>query len=352
MIRHLAIPLLAMSASPLMAASIEIGSGPIWVQPDVGPGVSRFTITRVALDSFITWTSGENQTDGVVHALQTYGPEPKFNYKPFPGGFDLAARVFTGFTDKDGPGPRGSTTETSGSGQSEVRFTPEGTFAVAKYKVTATGTLGNVPDSGTVPVVADYIARADGHDPMIVKGAQLEEAGLAAGGADLFFSFALYALDLASALPAFGQYSSAAAAWSMVANGVTTTALSVFFNAAGDLVLSSAPGVALYLLDAPDSPPPSDTSTALDLETIEALLRADIDPDGRLDAPLHFGALIEGAFDFDDSDPAQEVFRVTADGAVTEPAMKIGYVPAPPAALLLLTALAAPAVLGATRRRR
>lgn len=358
MFRPALISALLCAPTALLAATVEIASGPIYVNSsetdDETTGAYRFRITQVSIDSSITWISGDNQTDGVVHPQQSW-TEDKFTLDEQGG---IGARGFTGFKDNDGPGPFGSTTTTQGSGESRSDLLPDPAgvlpfvqYNSARFKISANGTLGDVPNMGDVPVVVDYIARADAHDPMIVKGAQLAEAGLARGGADVFFAFALYALDLSGALPGLGAYATASAVWSVVAGGAMTSVLSLAFDAAGDAVLSSAPGVHLFLLDSLDSPPPVDVSQAVDLGVIEALLRGEIDPDGRLDTPRFFGALVEDALYFDDSIPEEEAFRVTADSSVTDPAMKIGYVPVPPAAAMLFLGLCALGAVAGQRRR-
>src|SRR5206468_64311 len=75
-------------------------------------GESNWTFSTPTARDTITWTSGENHTDGVSRVKMSYGPETKFD---FTGG-SPASRTFTGFKRDDGPGPRGSTTHTEGSG--------------------------------------------------------------------------------------------------------------------------------------------------------------------------------------------------------------------------------------------
>lgn len=359
MFRPALLAVLLCAPTQMMATTVELKTGPIYVSDtddEEVPGAYRFRITKVATNSFITWISGENTTDGVPHAEQTFGPEPKFIMDEFGG---IKARDFTGFMDPDSPGPRGSTTYTEGSGRSELELIPdpEGIkpfleFPTARFKISATGKLGDLPNSGTVEVTADYLAKADANDPMIVTGNELAEAGMSNGSIDLFYTFALYALDLSTAVPGLGAFSTASAAWSVIADGTTTSLLSLSFDAAGGAILSSAAGVTLFLLDALDSPPPPAATNTTDLAAIEALLRADIDPDGRLDTPRFFGALVPAAFNFDATDLGQEAFRMTADSSVTDPASKIGYVPVPPAAAALVFGLAALWAVARPRRPR
>lgn len=349
MSRTILIAALLGAPAPLAAATVEISTGPIWVNPGDGAGgsanVASFKLVAPSVDSDITWISGANVTDQQVHVQQQW-TESKFDRSELGG---IGARTLAGFKDADGPGPRGSTTETRGSGSTEVEYTPEGVAASAHVVLTAIGNLGRVPNDGQTPVVVDYSARAEAKDPLIVKAAQLAETGLGSGLADVFFGYALQALDISGGVPGFGQYSTASAAWSVVVGGVATSVMSLAVNAAGEVAVTGSPGVSIFRLDSLLGPLPSDLTTAISIASIEALLRADILPDNRLDTPLFFGALIEDAFDFDDSDLGLEAFRVTGDAGTSEPAMKIGYVPVPPAAAGLVLALSA---LGAVARRR
>jgi hypothetical protein len=351
MLRPLLIAALLCAPSHLLAVTVEISTGPIWVNDETdgsggGANVASFKLVAPDIDSDITWISGPNTTDFLEHAKEEW-VEPKFNRE----GGGIGFRKLTGFIDKDGPGPRGSTTETRGSGLTDVEFTPAGVRASAHVVLTAIGNLGPVPNTGQIPVDVNFLAHAEAKDPLIVKGQQLAAAGLTVGVANVFFGFALTVLDISSGFPGLGQYSTASAAWSVIVGGVATPVLSLAFDAAGDATVTGSPDVSIFLLDTLNSPPPPDLTTAISVASIESLLLADILPDNRLDTPLIFGALVSGAFNFDDSDLGLEAFRVTGDGGVTEPALKIGYVPLPPAAAALLLGLLALGSLAGPRRR-
>lgn len=353
MTRPVLIAALLCAPTHLSAATVEITSGPILVGPGETAGggaqVRSFQLVAPDMSSNITWTAGKNTTDFVEHE-QKQKTELKFD-APSPN--ETATRTLQ-FEHKDGPGPHGSTTTVRGSGTGEIEVTTDGDGNILQsgtvnVVLTAIGTLGYVPNSGTTPVHVNYHAFGEAKDPMIVTGTQLAAAGLSAGLADVFFGFALHQLDISGGIPGFGQFSTASAVWSVVMGGVTTTVLSLAFSAAGEGTVTGSPDATIFQLDGLNSLPPSDLTTAISVDAIKALLLADILPDNRLDTPLFFGALIRDAFTFDDSDLGLEAFRVTGDATASEPAFKTGYVPLPPAAAGLMLGLAA---LGALARRR
>lgn len=276
-----------MATSPLNiaeATTVTAGSGFFAARNDTDSGSATWRFSNPTAADTITWTSGINHTDGVAHAINTFGPEPKFTTVPA-----LAGRVFAGFADNDGPGPLGSTTSTSGSGNSAlVPGTLWGTNAVANWTITATGITGIAGGGGMGFPRWDSTATAK--DPYNIFQSQLDDIGVTTSQFDLFFSIGLAAGNLTSSSlgEILGEIALNASYEDM--SGMTDI-IDIAIDANGATVTGSN-ATTFYLLSSLDEGPTEISANMTSLTDIETLLTDDIF-DLSIDTSVYLGIVLE-----------------------------------------------------------
>ncbi len=270
-----------MATSPLNiaeATTVTAGSGFFAVRNDSDSGSATWRFSNPTAADTISWTSGINRTDGAAHAINTFGPEPKFTTVPA-----LAGRVFAGFADNDGPGPLLSTTSTSGSGNSAiVPGTLWGTNAVANWTITATGTRGVAGGGGMGFPRWDSTATAK--DPYNIFQSQLDDIGVTTSQFDLFFAIGLAAGNLTS----LGEIGLNASYENM--SGMTDI-IDIAIDANGATVTGNN-AATFYLLSSLDEGPTEISANMTSLTDIETLLTNDIF-DLSIDTSVYLGIVIE-----------------------------------------------------------
>jgi hypothetical protein len=264
--------------SHLHATEISAGTG--WWQSRGGTqtGFSTWVFSEPTARDTILWQSGVNQTDGVLHPLQIFGPEGKFDFST--GTF--APRTYTGFNRSDGPGPLGSFAFTTGNGSSALVPHPiiPGVVPTATWAVSARGSLG----SGAG---ASWSARARADDPVSIAPAQL--AHISEPTYDLFDTVGLLGGTLSSEgnVELGVSYETATGA---------TNLLDIEVNAAGATVTSdSPPGLSFFLLDSlVGGPTEPGSGNPISLMDIQSMVDSDIAPDLSIASPLFIGIYWQG----------------------------------------------------------
>lgn len=269
------------AASTTSATTVSAGSGFFQNRTDTDTGSATWRFVDPTAADTISWTSGTNNTDGVAHAKNLFGPEAKF-------GFNAAGapvgRVYAGFADNDGPGPAGSTTSTSGTGNGAlVAGTIFGTNAVSSWSITATGALGLPTVARRIPT---WESTATAKDPMNIFTDEFSSLGIDPGSFDLLFS-----IGLEDAL--FGPNGTAELSASLETTGGTTELINISLGMDGAAVTgnSLASGdVLFYLLDGLGHQPLDETDT-ISLAEIQTMLDGDAS-DGHV-SDFYLGILLD-----------------------------------------------------------
>ena len=263
------------------AAEAEAGSGFFAARKDIDTDSATWRFSDPDATDTIEWTSGPNETDGVMHPVNMFGPEGKANiFAPPPPLF--GGRVFIGFADADSAGPLAphSEAETSGSGSSA--FLPGTLWGVnfrATWKVVATGALAAAP-----PRPPKWSSQATGDDPYHITRDQLDQIGVTGTSYDLFFPVALIG----------GEYSEMGSiqleASYTTASG-TTELLDILLQGTTALVTNDNPtGLTFFRLSDLSEGPTEVASNIISLSTVQAELDVDMD-NMRLDNPLYLGII-------------------------------------------------------------
>lgn len=283
--RLTAIFLAILPSAAVDATLVTSGSGFWATRPASESDSATWRFSNPTAADTISWTSGINNTDGVAHAQNPFGPEAKFVTAPA-----LAGRVFAGFVDADGPGPLGSTTATSGTGSSAiVGGTLWGTNAVASWTVNANGAKGIAGGGGRGLPRWDSMAEAK--DPYSLFQSQFDELAIATSQVDLFFAIGLMQGEIpfsssGEILGALGLKASFEDAAGM------TTLIDISLGASGATVTGSG-SPTFYFLSSLDEGPTEIAANLTTLSDIESLLNGDFDSDYLLDAPLYIGIVLE-----------------------------------------------------------
>ena len=230
----------------------------------------------------ITWTSGENKTDGVTHVKNTFGPELKFDpvlSAPLPPYY--VVQEFDGFDDTDGPGPSGSTTHTKSGYSFSMQYRLPGIYWgfndvwLIRMKVEASGTLG----TGGSP---SWSAQAEADDPWPISASDLEPDAL--DGFDLLY--VVYLEDT--------TYSSLGSA-RLFTSYETPTETRVILDITLDVTGASVAGdssALFYSFDSFEDLGVVIPSTDVTLAEIEADLHADVFGDNSLDSGLYLAIVL------------------------------------------------------------
>jgi hypothetical protein len=298
--------LLAVCAANVQAAEVEGHSGG-WGLNTRSGSASWVWFTNPTAATQIKWTSGANEADATP-----FGPHPTVSEAKFAPGPPLAGKTFKPFAHTDN-GPKGSTSDTSGSGSSTVTpGTLWGTNYSASWLITATGELG--PGPGAV----NWKSKMEGVDPFAITSQMLDDAD-AGPTFDLFVSAGLS-----------GHYSANGGIGldvSYETNDGTSNLLSIWLDATGAAVSNdSLSNLTIYHLASADEGPTLNPSEIVTLSDIQTLLNADIALDHSLDTPLYLGfvltdvprptvELADGAV----ANIYNGVTAVDADAAVPEP---------------------------------
>jgi hypothetical protein len=267
----------------------------------------------------IRWISGSNVTDGTTNGPYNFGPETKFKFEE--NSTTPLAKTFNGFTQNNGPGPKGSTTSTSGGGSSgTVPGTLWGTNYEANWTINATGSLGGVAG-------AAWTSRAHAIDPIEITSTQLQENGVSGSSYKLFF-----AASLGSGSFTPGGSIGLDASY-QTASG-STDLLNISIDGSGAVVTNSNPSnLSFYLLSSLAQGPTENPVAAMTLSGIQSMLNQNLS-NNSLTAPLYVGIVWDNV-------PIPTT--TMSDGALAE--IQIGSsvvasaVPEPSAWLLLGTGL-------------
>jgi hypothetical protein len=229
----------------------------------------------------MNWTDGKNTADNLT-AGPTKTSEKKFTQGLTGTNGSTSTHIFTGFSSTLGPGNKGSTAITSGSGASTVTYHPVINDSEAAWTVIASGTLGATPG-------AFYDSDATGTDPWpitaddlsVVQGSQYDlwmpfeiSGGNSLGSGPGFSSAFGYDLDYATA-------------------SGTTPLMQV--NISGGLVTVSGDAAAnfsLFLINSLDAAP--QTTNPVTFSQLQNILAADLASDNTIDTPIALGLRLTG----------------------------------------------------------